>query len=98
MEIAREIDTNINLKKALGIDDVSPAVLQELSKKGVVMLTYLFSACLRLNHVPLAFKVAQIIMLQKPGKPPNEVASYRHRFYYQFPSSLKNCSLSVSNC
>ncbi len=63
MEIAREIDTNINPKKAPGIDNILPAVLKELSRKGVVMLTYLFNACLQLNHVPLAFKVAQIIML-----------------------------------
>src|SRR6266576_7305159 len=77
MEIAREIDTNINPKKASGIDNISPAVLKELSRKGVVMLTYLFNACLWLNHVPLVFKIAQIIMLQKPGKPPNEVSSYR---------------------
>src|SRR6266576_2351250 len=77
MEIAREIDTNINPKKAPGIDNISPAVLKELSRKGVVMLTYLFNACLRLKHIPLAFKVAQIIILQKPGKSPNEVSSYR---------------------
>ena len=77
MEIANEIDSNINPKKSPGIDDISPSVLKELSRKAVVMLTYLYNACLRLKYIPLAFKTAQIIMLQKPGKPPSAVSSYR---------------------
>ncbi|KMQ88042.1 rna-directed dna polymerase from mobile element jockey-like protein [Lasius niger] len=33
LEVAQEIDNNINLKKALGIDEMSPRVLKELSRK-----------------------------------------------------------------
>lgn len=41
------------------------------------MLTYLFNVALRLKHVPSVWKVAEVIMLRKPGKPPNEAKSYR---------------------
>lgn len=77
MEIANEINKNINPKKSPGIDEISPAVLKEFSCEAIVMLTCLFNACLRLKHVPKAFRVAQIIMLLKPGKPSSEVTSYR---------------------
>jgi hypothetical protein len=76
-EVAQEIDNNINSKKAPGIDEISPGVLKELSRKGIVFLTYIFNACLRLEHVPFCFKTAQIIMIKKPDKPANEVTSYR---------------------
>jgi hypothetical protein len=32
---------------------------------------------LLIGHFPAQWKVAQIILLSKPGKPPNESASYR---------------------
>lgn len=41
------------------------------------MLTYLFNACLRLKYVPKCFKIAQVIMINKPDKPPGQVTSYR---------------------
>lgn len=76
-EIAEEIKTNLKAKKAPGYDLITGEVLKQLPRKGVVMLTYLFNAVLRLRHVPGAWKVAEVIMLPKPGKPPNEVKSYR---------------------
>lgn len=77
LEIAQEIDNNINPKKAPGIDEISPGLLRELPRKGIIMMTYLFNACFRLKHVPICFKIAQIIMLKKPDKTPNELSSYR---------------------
>ena len=77
LEIAQEIDNNINPKKAPGIDEISPGLLKELPKRAIVMLTYLFNACFRLQYVPECFKTAQIIMLQKPHKPAEQVTSYR---------------------
>lgn len=76
VEIAKEID-RINPKKSSGIDEISPTILKELSKKGIVLLAYIFNASFRLEHVPGCFKTAQIIMLLKPGKPAEEVTSYR---------------------
>lgn len=41
------------------------------------MLMYLINAVFRLKHVPSIWKVAEIIMIPKPGKLLNEVTSYR---------------------
>ena len=40
-------------------------------------LTAVMNACLKLKYVPSLWKVAEVIMINKPGKPPNEVTSYR---------------------
>lgn len=77
MEVAQEIDNNFNKKKAPGIDELSPGLFKELSRKAVIMLTYLYNACFRLQHIPSCFKIAQIIMIKKPDKPAEQVTSYR---------------------
>lgn len=77
LEVAQEIDNNINPKKAPGIDEISPRILKELSRKGIVLVTCIFNACLRLEHVPDCFKTAQIIMIKKPNKTEEDVSSYR---------------------
>lgn len=76
MEIAQEID-KLNSKKAPGIDEISPGLFKELPRKAIIMITYLFNACMRLKYVPKCFKAAQIIMLKKPGKPEEDITSYR---------------------
>ena len=76
-EVANEIKTNLNSKKAPGFDLITGDILKNLPKKGIVLLTYLFNAAFRLKHVPACWKVAEVIMLPKPGKPPNDVSSYR---------------------
>ena len=40
LEIAQEIDNNINPKKAPGIDEISPGLLKELPKRAIIMLAY----------------------------------------------------------
>jgi len=77
LEVAHEIDKNLNPKKAPGIDEISPSLFKELSKKAVIMLTYLYNACFRLEYVPECFKTAQIIMIKKPDKPAEQMTSYR---------------------
>ena len=77
MEIAKAIDNNLNPKKAPGIDGISPGLFKELPRKAIIMIVYLFNACIRLKHVPSSFKTAQIIMLLKPNKPDEDVSSYR---------------------
>lgn len=52
-------------------------MLKELPEKAYGAVTILFNALLRLGHVPGIWKVAQIILIQKPGKDPVEVTSYR---------------------
>ena len=67
----------MNTKKAAGYDEITPAILKELSKKAIVLITYIYNACIRLEYVPDSFKKAVIIMVQKPGKPEEELSSYR---------------------
>jgi len=76
-EIAQEIDKNMNPKKAPDINKISPRVLKELSRKTIVFITYIFNACLRLEHILESFKIAQIIMINKPDKPVEETKSYK---------------------
>ena len=51
-EVADEIRTNLNSKKAPGFDLITGEVLKQLPKKGIVMLTYIFNAALRLRYFP----------------------------------------------
>lgn len=76
-EVAKVIKTNLNPKKAPGFDLITGEILKQLPKKGIVKLTYLFNAAARLKYVPYIWKVAEVIMILKPGKPPNGVKSYR---------------------
>jgi hypothetical protein len=52
-------------------------MLKELPTKGLVMLTYIFNAMIRLNVWPIPLKTAEIILIIKPGKNPKELSSYR---------------------
>lgn len=76
-EIATEIATNLNPRKAPGLDRITGHALKELPCKGLVLLTYIFNSVLRLQHIPTQWKKAKIIMIPKPGKPLEETQSYR---------------------
>lgn len=76
-EVKRETDSNINPKKAPGLDLITGKILKEIPRKAIVKLTYLFNAALRMKYVPKQWKIAQVIMIPKPGKPLEEVTSYR---------------------
>lgn len=76
IEMVEEIKA-LKSKKAPGFDLITADILKQLPKKGITMLTYIMNAMLRLNYVPNVWKVAEIIMILKPGKPPNETKSYR---------------------
>ena len=51
--------------------------LNELPYVAIKFITQLMNAILRLGHFPDQWKVAQIILIPKPGKPHTEVSSYR---------------------
>lgn len=75
-EIEKEIKKMKN-KKAPGQDLITTNILKQLPGHGIRFLQVLFNGILRLTHWPLQLKFAQIILIQKPGKPPTEVNSYR---------------------
>jgi hypothetical protein len=51
--------------------------LKEMPRKGIVHVTTICSPVIRREYFPAQWKVAQIIMIQKPGKPLEEASSYR---------------------
>ncbi|KMQ90158.1 reverse transcriptase [Lasius niger] len=64
-------------KKAPGFDLISGNILKELPRKGLAKFLHLTNAVIRLKCFPESWKVAEVIMIPKPGKPENEVTSYR---------------------
>lgn len=76
-EVIKIIKHDISPKKAPGYDLINGSILQNLPKKGWKFLTQLFNAVLRTSFFPLQWKVAQMILILKPGKNPEDVKSYR---------------------
>lgn len=76
-EVQKEIKDNLSPKKAPGYDLITAQVLKNLPIKAILKLTNLMNASIRLKHVPAQWKVAEVIMIPKPGKKPQEVSSYR---------------------
>ena len=68
---------NLNPKKSPGYDLITGKVLMELPDKCVRFITIVFNAILRTSYFPDQWKVAQIILIPKEGKPREEVQSYR---------------------
>lgn len=75
-ELKREI-RNLNSKKSPGYDLITGDLLKHLPHRGVVKLSRIFNAAINLTHVPSIWKLAEIVMIQKPGKPSENIASYR---------------------
>jgi hypothetical protein len=74
-EVKNETKSNINPKIAPGFDLITGEVLQQLPRKAIVKIANLINAAFRLKYVPRLWKVAEVITIPKPGKPPHEAAS-----------------------
>jgi hypothetical protein len=72
-----EVISNLNPKKSSGYDLIIGKILEELSMIGIKYLAELFNAVLLKGYVPAQWKVAQVILILKPGKSPNELTSYQ---------------------
>lgn len=75
-ETQKEIN-RLNPKKAPGMDQITPMMVKQLPKKGILFLTYIFNAILRLKYWPKQLKAAEIILIPKAGKDLTEPSSYR---------------------
>jgi hypothetical protein len=71
----QEIINGLNPKKSSGYDLLNYNILKELPIIGKKYLTQLFNAALLKGYFPEQWKVAQIILILKPGKPPTELTS-----------------------
>jgi len=64
-------------KKASGYDLITGRILKELPEVGLRAITLIFNSAMRTGYFPAQWKVSQIINILKPGKPADEVTSYR---------------------
>lgn len=76
-EIVTMIKRKLSAKKSPGFDLITGRLLKELPRKAILLLTAIFNAILRVGYYPLHWKIAHIILIPKPGKPINELTSYR---------------------
>jgi hypothetical protein len=76
-DIFSTIHTEINPMKSPGFDLITGRLLQELPKKALKFITLIFNSIIIVGYFPALWKISQIVMILKPGKNPNEVASYR---------------------
>jgi hypothetical protein len=67
----------MNPYKAPGYDLITGQIFRQFSRKALVLLTTTYNSMLRMFYYPIMWKFAQVIMISKPGKPANEVNSYR---------------------
>ncbi|KAI5738896.1 hypothetical protein M8J77_012467 [Diaphorina citri] len=75
-----EVQTEIHMlknKKSPGHDLITNEVIKALPFRSVLFLTAVFNACLRWSYFPYMWKHAQVTMIAKPGKPKQELKSYR---------------------
>lgn len=76
-EVINEIEKKLKINKAPGYDLITVKILKELPYKCIIKLTHLFNAAVRLRYVPIQWKIAEVIMIPKPGKTLEEKSSYR---------------------
>ena len=68
---------NLRNPKSPGLDDVNNILIKNLPPRGLEYLKFIVNSCLTLQHFPKVWKHAKVIPIPKPGKPPNELSSYR---------------------
>lgn len=73
----REIIRELKSRKSPGHDGIGGRCVKALPYKGLLFLTTVFNSILRLGFFPDNWKKAEIIMILKPGKPENQIGSYR---------------------
>jgi hypothetical protein len=84
----RQVIEKVNQHKAPGYDLFMGEILRQLPKKAIVLLTTIYNSMLWLSYFPTIWKFAQITMIPKPGKPANEVTSYRPMSLLPIPSKI----------
>jgi hypothetical protein len=73
----QEVINSLNPKKSSGYGLITGKILKELPIIRIKYVTKLFNTVFLKGYFPAQWKVAQIILILKPGKPPNELISYQ---------------------
>lgn len=64
-------------KKAPGYDLITAQIMKEMPPAALKKFQYIINACFKLQYVPHHWKIAEVIVIPKQGKPQTEVTSYR---------------------
>ena len=73
----KAIIQRLKAKKAPGIDGLKNICLKHLPRKGLVYLTKIYNACLKLCYFPQQWKHARVIPIAKPNKDITKPVNYR---------------------
>ncbi|KFM71667.1 RNA-directed DNA polymerase from mobile element jockey, partial [Stegodyphus mimosarum] len=63
--------------KSPGYDQITNMMVKRFPMKTICYLTKVFNIILKHQHFPESWKLAKVIPILKPGKPPSEPGSYR---------------------
>jgi hypothetical protein len=69
----QDVINSLNPKKSSGYDLITGKILKEMPIIGIKYLTQLFNAVLLKGYFLVQWKATRIILILKPGKPPNEL-------------------------
>lgn len=76
-DVKSVIELEINPKKSPGFDLITGKILKELPEQALRVILFIFNAILRIGYFPEQWKVAKVILINKPGKNATELQSYR---------------------
>lgn len=77
MDELRAAVGRLNVKKAVGIDGVPGSVIKPIFEHRAQELLAMVNSIYEMGRVPAKWKVARLILLNKPGKDPRLASSYR---------------------
>ncbi len=75
-EVAAVLD-KLNVHKAPGADQIDARKLVYLPRIDIILFTQILNSIFWLCYMASSWKVAKVIMLLEPGKPSDDVKSYR---------------------
>lgn len=75
-EVVNEIKL-VKIKKSPGHDGINGRLIKSLPFCAVIVLTAIFNSIMRSGHFPNYWKTAEIIVINKIGKPEHNISSYR---------------------
>lgn len=67
----------LSIKKSCGHDLINCATIKQLPPKAIRLFTIIINSLFRVGYFPNSWKIASIILIAKPGKPTDQVTSYR---------------------
>lgn len=73
----RNVIRRLPNRKAPGPDKISNCALKHISNRVIIYICKIFNGCARQEYFPKSWKLAEVIMLPKPGKDPKIPTNHR---------------------